>query len=91
MINLINKLKQHSIILIILAILSLTWLVILYFLTTDIFSKNEISLTYEWLLFYIGIVAILLFHIWVFVLIYFSFRIVFKFKYEEKKELKEED
>jgi hypothetical protein len=82
--KLVNQLKTNSYIIIVLAILSLTWLLIDYFLLKGVLSDNTIELGYSWILIVISIVVVAIFHIWVFILIYYCLRVVIKFNSEKK-------
>ncbi|MBL1214198.1 MAG: hypothetical protein HND52_12635 [Ignavibacteriae bacterium] len=89
--KLVNQLKTNSYIIIVLAILSLTWLLIDYFLLKGILADNNIALNYNWILITISIVVVVLFHLWVFILVFYSLRVVIRFKSELRKaKIKEE-
>lgn len=82
--SLIQKLKNSATLTLILGILSLTWLVIDYFvlgtLTTKVLGKFEL----EWILLIFSAAAIIVFHISVFITIYYSYRVVRKIRKELK-------
>jgi hypothetical protein len=88
--KLVNQLKTNSYIIIVLAILSLTWLLIDYFLLKGILTDNNIALNYNWILITISIIVVVLFHLWVFILVFYSLRVVIKYKSELKKAKAEE-
>lgn len=89
--KLIDKLKTQSIIVGILLIISATWVIIDYFVLIDIKDKFELDFGINWMLLIISGIAILAFHLAVFILLFFNIRIFFKNRSNLKKEKKQND
>ncbi|OGU56248.1 MAG: hypothetical protein A2V66_02925 [Ignavibacteria bacterium RBG_13_36_8] len=83
--KLINKLKTNSLISLIFGILSLTWVILDYFVIKDFVTEYKIKFGLDLLLLGVSAVAFLLFIIFVFIALYYSFRVVLRYKSEQKK------
>lgn len=88
--NLISKLKTNAVISLILGLLSLTWIVLDYFIIKDLILQNEIKLNIYILLLALSAIAFFLFIMAVFVTIYYIFRTSMKYKSENKKKEKKD-
>jgi TRAP-type C4-dicarboxylate transport system permease small subunit len=94
--KLIQKVRSLTLTLMILAILSLTWLAVDYFVLREIFETNGFTLDVNWILILISAVPILLMIIVVFFLAPFVWRlrskyrsVMKKFEKEKAKEIEE--
>jgi NADH:ubiquinone oxidoreductase subunit 5 (subunit L)/multisubunit Na+/H+ antiporter MnhA subunit len=83
--KLINKLKNNSVISLIVGILALTWIILDYFAVKDIVAEYQIKFGLDLMLLWISGAALLLFIIFVFITLYYSFRVIMKYKSEQKK------
>ena len=90
-----RKLKQSSIITLILGILSLTWLVLDYLALKEIWLKKAEAHNFEWIIVGTSALPLAAFYISVFFTLYLTFRFRMKYnsekKREEKKTLKEDE
>ena len=83
--NLISKLKGNAIISLILGLLSLTWIVLDYFIITDLINQYDVTLSIYILLLALSGIAFTLFIFFVFATVYNIFRTSMKYKSEQKK------
>ena len=88
--NLISKLKTNAVISLILGLLSLTWIVLDFFIIKDLIQQNEIKLNIYILLLAFSAIAFVIFIIAVFITIYYIFRASMKYKSENKKKEKKD-
>ncbi len=86
--NLIRKLKISSVVTLILGLLSLSWLILDYFLIKDYLNDQRFQLGWEWGIIIVSAVAVLSFHLAAFITIYYSTRLIIKYRSEEKKHKK---
>lgn len=86
--KIIRKLKISSIVTLILGLLSLSWLVLDYFLVKDYLNDPHFQLGWEWVIIIVSAVAVLSFHFAAFLTIYYSTRLIIKYRSEEKKQNK---
>ncbi len=89
--KIVEKLKTNTLITFILGLLSSTWIVIDYFVLDTILNEGLSKLSLEWILIIISGAAFIAFHISVFLMIYYVFRLLRKIKSEQKKSHKEEE
>lgn len=78
--TLVQKLKTNSIITLILGLLSLTWIVIDYFVLDSVAVKGLSKYSLEWILLIFSGAVLAVFHISVFVTLYYAFRVIRKAK-----------
>ena len=83
--KILDRLKTISIIAFILALLSLTWLIIDYLVLKNIFGSIIDAHNLEGTLLLISGIATLLFTIVVLILLYYVLRVIMKYKSEKKK------
>ena len=83
--KLISKLKANAVISLILGLLSLTWIILDYFIISDLIAQYEISLSINIMLLALSGIAFLVFILVVFVTIYYIFRTSMKYNSEQKK------
>lgn len=83
--KLIRKLKSSANSTLILGLLSITWLIIDYFVIETILVENLEKFSLEWILLVASAIAFAAFHISVFVTIFYAYRVYMKFKSESKK------
>ena len=86
--KLIQKLRTNLLITFILGLLSVTWIIIDYFVLDTIINEGLSKFSLEWILVIISGIAFIAFHISVFVTIYYSLRLLRKIKSENKKAIK---
>lgn len=80
------KLKSSSTITLVLGIISLTWIIIDYFVIQTILEEGELTkFSLEWILLLTSGLALIAFHISVFITLFYVFRIIFKIKPGEDK------
>lgn len=82
--KILSRLKTNSIITLLLGILSLTWIIIDYFVIDTIVSDGLTKYSPEWILLQFSGAIVLCFVISTFITLYYSARAVMKFKKEKK-------
>lgn len=87
--KLIQKVRSLTLTLIILSVLSLTWLAVDYFVLRDIYEQNNYTLDVNWILLIISAVPVLLMIIISFFLALFVWRLRSKYRSTLKKLEKE--
>lgn len=87
--KLARKLKSSANLTLILGLLSITWLIIDYFVVETILVEGLTKFSLEWILLIASAIAFAAFHISAFVTIFYSYRVVMKTKSKKKKEAKE--
>ncbi|MDZ7766964.1 MAG: hypothetical protein U5K00_21535 [Melioribacteraceae bacterium] len=86
-----GKLKSSSIITLVLGIISLTWIIIDYFVIQTILEDGKLAkFSLEWILLLTSGLALIAFHFSVFITLFYVFRIIFKIKPGEDKLEKDE-
>ncbi|MCZ7604016.1 MAG: hypothetical protein QY331_06480 [Melioribacteraceae bacterium] len=83
--SLTQKLKNSLNFTLVLGFLSLTWLIIDYFVIETILAEGLGKFSLEWILLVASGIAFIVFHISVFITIYYGYRVTMKFKSEMKK------
>lgn len=78
--NLIQRLKSTTLFTLIMGFLSLTWLIIDYFLMRSIMEEGLTKFSLEWILMIASGIVYVVFTASVFIMIYFSLRVVGKLK-----------
>lgn len=78
--KILSRLKTNSWVSLILGVLSLTWVVIDYFVIKEILRQYQIVLSFETILLIISAIAAVIFHISVFITLYYVMRFVLKYK-----------
>ncbi len=82
-----RKLKSSALITLILGLISITWLIVDYFVVQTIITEGSLSkFSLEWILILISGLAFICFHISVFVTLFYAFRIVGKIKIDKSEE-----
>jgi len=89
--NLISKLKTNAVISLILGLLSLTWIILDYFIIKDLITQYEIKLSIYILLLALSGIAFFVFILFVFITIYYIFRSSIKYNSDQKKSTKKEN
>ncbi|MBZ0179260.1 MAG: hypothetical protein K8F36_08210 [Melioribacteraceae bacterium] len=84
--KILARLKTNSIITLMLGILSLTWVVIDYFVIETIVKEGLTKFSLEWMLLQFSGVAVICFAVSTFITLYYSTRVVMKFKKSAKTE-----
>ena len=87
--KLLGKLKSSANFTLILGLLSITWLIIDYFVIETILVENLEKFSLEWILIIASALAFISFHTSAFITIYYSYRVVMKFRSVKKKVSKE--
>jgi flagellar biosynthesis/type III secretory pathway M-ring protein FliF/YscJ len=87
--KLIQKVRSFTFTLIILSVLSLTWIAVDYFVLRSIFEENNLTLDLNWILVLISAVPVLLLIIVVFMMAPFVWRLRSKYRSTLKKYEKE--
>ncbi len=87
--KLIQKVRSLTLMLVILAVLSLTWLAVDYFVLREMFEQNATELNVNWILLIISAVPVLLMIIVSFFLALFVWRLRSKYRSTLKKMEKE--
>ncbi len=80
----LEKLKRTRVSATIIGIVSLTWIVVDYFVVMNLYNDHSISFGIDLFLLAISAVSLLAFHIITFVLIYHTYRLTHKIKQIEK-------
>ena len=83
--ELIRKLKSSANLTLVLGFLSITWLIIDYFVVETILTEGLTKFSLEWILLIASAIAFIAFHISAFGTIFYSYRVFMKFKSEKKK------
>ncbi len=86
--SLIKKTKSLSIITLIFAVLSLTWLFLDYLALRKIWEQNPDAFQFEWLMVLVSAAPFVILILLVFALIFYIFRINMRYKSEKKREQK---
>ena len=81
----VNKLKRTRVSTTIIGIVSLTWLVVDYFVVANLYNENAIPFGIDLFLLAISAVSLLAFHIISFMLVYHTYRLTHKLKQKEKE------
>ncbi len=89
--KILARLKTNSIITLMLGILSLTWVVIDYFVIETIVEEGLAKFGLEWMLLQFSGVAVICFAVSTFITLYYSTRAVVKFKKAAKTEKRKAD
>lgn len=91
--KLIHKLKNTGLITFIIGILSLTWLFLDYLALKDVWVETGSEFSYRWIMIIVSGIILILFHLFVFLTLYYIFRLKIKYKSEQKalKKAKAED
>jgi len=84
-----QKLKSSANLTLILGLLSITWLIIDYFVIETILKEGLTKFSLEWILLVASAVAFAAFHISVFITIFYAYRVFIKLKSESKKKNEE--
>ncbi len=83
--ELIKKLRTNSVILLVLGILSFTWLFLDYLALKEIRVESLGDKNFEWIIVLISAIPFFLFHLFVFITIFYIFRLKGKFRSFQKK------
>jgi low affinity Fe/Cu permease len=84
-----QKLKSSANLTLILGLLSITWLIIDYFVIETILKEGLTKFSLEWILLVASAVAFAAFHISVFITIFYAYREFIKLRSESKKKNEE--
>jgi NADH:ubiquinone oxidoreductase subunit 5 (subunit L)/multisubunit Na+/H+ antiporter MnhA subunit len=84
-----QKLKSSANLTLILGLLSITWLIIDYFVIETILKEGLTKFSLEWILLVASAVAFAAFHISVFITIFYAYRLFIKLRSESKKKNEE--
>jgi membrane protein implicated in regulation of membrane protease activity len=84
-----QKLKSSANLTLILGLLSITWLIIDYFVIETILKEGLTKFSLEWILLVASAVAFAAFHISVFITIFYAYRVFIKLRSESKKKNEE--
>lgn len=89
----VDKLKRTRVSTTILGIVSITWLIVDYFVVMNLYNENAIPFGIDLFLLAISAVSLLSFHIITFLLVYHTYRLTRKLKQnaKEKNEAKSEE
>lgn len=82
--RMVQKLKSSTNLTLILGLLSITWLIIDYFVIQTILKEGLEKYSLEWILLVASVVAFAAFHISTFITIFYSYRVYMKVKKEAK-------
>jgi len=82
--KLIHKLKNTGLITFIIGILSLTWLFLDYLALKDVWVETGAEFSYRWIMIIVSGIILILFHLFVFLTLYYIFRLKIKYKSEQK-------
>jgi len=88
--KLFNKIRNFSILISILAILSLTWFFIDYMALKKIWLSSNVNFSFEWLMVILSAIPFGLLIIAIFIFLFIVFRTVRKIKLEFKKRAEKE-
>lgn len=80
-----QKLKNSANLTLILGLLSITWLIIDYFVIGTILKEGLTKFSLEWILLVASAIAFAAFHVSVFITIFYAYRLFMKVKSESKK------
>jgi len=83
--DLIKKLRTNSIIVLVLAILSFTWIFLDYLALKEIRAQTVVDNNFEWIIVMISAVPFFLLILFTFIQIFYIFRLKGKFKTFQKK------
>lgn len=83
--ELIKKLRANSIIVLVLGILSFTWIFLDYLALKEIQASVVVDNNFEWVIVAISVIPFFLLHLFVFVQLFYIFRLKGKFKSFQKK------
>lgn len=84
-----QKLKSSANLTLILGLLSITWLIIDYFVIETILKEGLTKFSLEWILLVTSAIAFVAFHVSVFITIFYVYRVFMKLKSESKKKSEE--
>jgi len=82
--KIIRKLKSSTNLTLILGLLSITWLIIDYFVVETVLVEGLTKYSLEWILLIASAIAIAAFHISTFITIYYSYRVYMRVKKDGK-------
>ncbi len=86
--KILQKIKNLSLITLVIAILSLTWLFLDYLALRKIWVQSPTGFNFEWLMVSISAIPFLLLDLLIFIILFYLFRLNRKFKFEKKKQEK---
>lgn len=86
-----EKLRKSRTSTMILGFLSISWIIVDYFVLGKLFESGNITLGFELILLILSAVAIIAFHISVFVTLFYTYKVTHKYKKESKSQESEID